>query len=259
MPYDASQWGLLQFSESKEIRLEWDRLLIRILKRGSDLLLVENRGDTSTCIQLGADPESDFKRYAFQSPINAVHVQPLTPDRPLVIQPLHPLRLAPQAKVDFYVSIPLDIQLSTGEKKHGEKLERIRSEILSDTWFGDQIAGVLSYALKSRARRECPTIDSQHTARAICKIQIHNKSAEQLNCTKFCIHLDRCNLWQSGDALWTSLINIRFNGNDQLSTVDYSEKAPTEAVDATKIASAIEDPLKGLIRRTFASLGSSDT
>jgi hypothetical protein len=259
MSSNASQWGSLTFSDTNEIRLEWDRLLIRILRRGSDLLLVENRGDTSTCIQLGTDPDSDFKRYAFQSPIDQVRVRPITPDRPIVIQPLHPLRLAPQAKVDFYVSIPLDIQLSTGEVKDGEKLERIRSEILSDTWFGDQVAGVLCYALKSRARRECPVIDSQQTARAICKIQIHNQSTDQLNCTKFCIQLDHCNLWQSGDALWTSLINIRFNGRDQLSAVDYSEKAPTEAVDAVKIASALEDPLKGLIRRTFASFSTSDT
>jgi len=260
MSSDTSHWGLLKFSEQKEIRLEWDGLRIRILKRESDLLLVEHRGDTrGGGIQLGADPESDFRRYAFEDPVEAIRVQPRTPNRPLVVQPLHPLRLAPKAKVDFYVSIPLDIQLSAGEKKSGEAIERIRGEILSDTWFGDLAGGVLCYAIKSRARRECPVIDSEITARALCKIEIHNQSTEQLHCSKFCLRLDHCHLWQSGSSLWTSPVHIRFNGNDQLSAIDYGEKAPSEAKDAKKIAEATEAPLRGLIRRTFAGLGNSLT
>ena len=113
MSSEKSHWGLHKFSEQSEIRLEWERLSIRIIKRGSDLLLVENRGDTTTSIQLGSDPESDFRRYAFQNPVKEVRVQPRTPNRPLVLQPLHPLRLAPQARVDFYVSVPVDIQLTS--------------------------------------------------------------------------------------------------------------------------------------------------
>jgi hypothetical protein len=259
MSSDNSPWGLLKFSNQKEIRLQWDQLRIRVIKRGSDLLLVENRGNTPSGVQLGADPESDFRRYAFQHPVEAIHVQPHTPDRPLVVHPQHPLRLAPKAKVDFFVSIPLDVQLFAGEKESVEAIERIRGEILSDTWFGDLASGVLCYAIKSRARRECPAINSGNIARALCKVEIHNKSTEQLHCTKFCLRLDHCHLWQSGPSLWTSPVHIRFNGNDQLSAIDYSEKAPPEASDAKKIAEAVEAPLHGLIRRTFAGLGNSLT
>lgn len=255
----TSQWGLLQFADQKEIRLQWERFRVRLLKRGSDLLLVENRGEAQTGVQLGADPEADFRRYAFENPVDAIRVQPRTPDRPLVVQPLHPLRLAPRAEVNFYVSVPVDIQLSTVHRKQDELLERLRAEILSDTWFGDQVGGVLCYAIKSHARRECPTIDSEHTARAICKIRIHNKSVEQLHCVKFCLRLDHCHLWQTGTALWTSPVNIRFHGSDHLSAIDYSDEAPNETKGAQKIAEAIEAPLSGLIRRTFAGLGSSLT
>ena len=93
----------------------------------------------------------------------------------------------------------------------------------------------------------------------MCKIQIHNQSTEQLHCTKFCLRLDHCHLWQSGSELWTSPVSIRYNGSDQLCAIDYSEKAPSEAPGATKIADAQEAPLRGLIRRTFAGLGSSLT
>jgi hypothetical protein len=172
---------------------------------------------------------------------------------------LHPLRLAPKAVVDFFVTIPVDIQLSTGAKTKSQPLERLRSEILSDTWFGDQIGGVLCYALKSRARRECPTLSSEQSARLLCKIRIHNQSLEQLHCTRFCLRLDHCHLWLSDSILWSSPIHIRFHGSDQLSAIDYSEKAPPEAKDAIKVAEAVEAPLRGLIRRTFAGLGSSLT
>ncbi|MDQ8194826.1 DUF432 domain-containing protein [Coraliomargarita sp. SDUM461004] len=259
MSSDTSPWGSLKFTHQKEIRLQWEQLRIRIIKRGSDLLLVEKRDDSGAGIQLGADPESDFRRYAFQSPLEAVHVQPITPNRPLVVQPLHPLRLAPKAKVDFYISIPMDIQLSGGEAPQLHPLERLRAEILSDTWFGDLAGGVLCYAIKSRARRERPVINSEKSARALCKIQIHNQSLEQLHCTKFCLRLDRCHLWQNDQELWTSQVNIRYNGSDNLSAIDYEEKAPTEISGATKITEAPEAPLRGLIRRTFAGLGHSLT
>jgi hypothetical protein len=259
MSADTSIWGQHQFADAKELSLDWERFRVRLLKRGNDLLLVENRGENEGGFQLGSDPEANFRRYAFENPVQTIRVQPITPDRPLVVQPLHPLRLAPMAKVDFYVSIPVDIQISTVDAVSDEPLERLRSEILSDTWFGDQVGGVLCYAMKSRARRECPTIDSMQNTRAICKIRIQNKSTEQLHCKKFCLRLDHCNLWQSGTALWTSPVSIRFNGSDHLSAIDYSPEAPKEASNAIKIAEAIEEPLSGIIRRTFAGLGSSLT
>lgn len=256
MSTGITPWGKVAFADQKEVRLEWDRLRIRVIRRGSDLLLVEQR-DGGDVIDLGADPESDFRRYAFQSPVQMIQVLPRTPDRPIVVQPLHPLRLAPKANVDFYVSIPVDIQLATGDHNDSADLERIRSEILSDTWFGDQIGGVLCYAVKSRARRECPSAESVQSNRAICKVQITNKSTEQLHCTKFCLRLNHCHLWQHGGALWTSPVNVRYNGSEQLSAIDYSEKAPAEAPGAVQIAEAEDPPLSGLIRRTFAGLGTA--
>ncbi len=256
MSTGITPWGWVQFSEQKELRLEWERLRIRVIKRDSDLLLVERRNPVETT-ELGSEPESDFRRYAFESPVDAIQVQPRVPARPIVVQPLHPLRLAPKAHVDFYVSIPVDIQLGTGDGVKSDHLERVRSEILSDTWFGDQVGGVLCYSTKSRARRECPSAETVERTRAICKVQIFNKSTEQLHCTKFCLRLNHCHLWHCDDALWTSPVNIRYNGSDQLSAIDYSEQAPPEAINAVKIAEAEDPPLRGLIRRSFAGLSTA--
>ncbi|MGJ8641282.1 MAG: DUF432 domain-containing protein [Opitutaceae bacterium] len=251
MPSDPVLWRNYRFADQKEIRLERDHLCVRLLQRGNDLLLVEKRGENLGQVQLGADPEADFRRYAFQRPIKEVRVLPRTLNRPLVVQPIHPLRLAPNAKVDFYVSSPVDIQLSVPADPEDEPIETIRSEILSDTWFGDQLAGTFCYALKSRARRDWQSIDLSKSVRAICKVTINNESAEQLHCKKFCLRLDHCHLWLSENRLWTSPITIRYHGGDQLSAIDYSEKAPKEAVGAEQIADANEDPEQGLIRRTF--------
>ncbi|MFU8847807.1 MAG: DUF432 domain-containing protein [Opitutales bacterium] len=256
MSTTRTPWGSVQFSAQNEVRLDWERLRILVIKRGSDLLIIEERDQTEAS-QLEANPEAEFRRYAFQSSVDAIQVRPCMPDRPIVVHPLHPLRLAPKANVDFYVSIPVDILLSTGDQEKGHDLERIRSEILSDTWFGDQMTGVLCYATKSRARRDCPAMADAQSARAICKVQIQNKSTEQLHCTKFCLRLNHCHLWLCENSLWTSPVNVRYNGSDQLSAIDYSEKAPVEASGAVKIAEAEEAPLSGLIRRTFASLSTA--
>lgn len=256
MSLSTTQWGLLEFGEQKELRLSWDRLRIRLIKRGCDLLLVEIR-DNREIVELGADPESDFRRYAFEQTVKNLLVQPRLPDRPVVVQPLHPLRIAPKAEVDFYVSIPIDIELSTKIRGNTQPIEHVRSELLSDTWFGDQINGLLCYAIGSRARRESPSADAVASARAICKIHIHNKSSEQLHCTRFCLRLDHCHLWQSSQTLWTSPVSIRYNGSEQLSSVDYSDEAPAELANAVKIAEANEPPITGLIRRTFATLGTA--
>lgn len=250
-----SKWGSLEFSDQKELRLEWEGFSIRLIRRDSDLLLVEKRGDEATGELQEADPDKDFQRYAFEKPVTSIRVQPATPARPLVIQPLHPLKLAPKATVDFYVSIPVDVQLSTMIAKEAVPLECLRSEILSDTWFGDQVSGVLCYAIKSRARRECPSIDSEKTPRALCKIEIQNTSSEHLPCEKFCIRLERCHLWRAAGTIWTSPIKIRYRGTDHLSTIDYSDSAPEEAKNPIRITTAKEEPLSGVIRRTFAGLG----
>lgn len=256
MPDNETNWGPLQFGEAKELRLQWERLRIRLIRRGNDLLLVEIRDDREI-VKLGEDPESDFRRFAFERAVETVQVEPRMPNRPVVVQPLHPLRLAPKAQVDFFVSIPVDIQLSSQAGDRTEAIERLRSEVLSDTWFGDQITGVLGYALKSRARRERPSLEDASVARALCQIRIHNRSTEQLHCTRFCLRLDHCHLWQSDRALWTSPISIRYNGSDQLSALDYSDQAPDGLSHAVKIAEAKEPPLTGLIRRTFASLSTA--
>ncbi|MFW5874127.1 MAG: DUF432 domain-containing protein [Verrucomicrobiota bacterium] len=257
MPSNRPFWSTHPFDNSREIRLELDQLVLRILKRGNDLLVAERRGDTGPeTIDPEAEPESDFRRYAFEYPVDGVEVTPRTPDRPLVVQPVHPLRLAPQAQVDFYVSCPVDLQLSTVTGNKTEPMERIRSEVLSDTWFGDTLAGVLCYSLKSPARRELKEGgDADPTGRAICKLQIHNESLEQLHCRKFCLRLDHCHLWLQGATLWTSPVRVRFHGRDQMSAVDYSSEPPHEAKGAEKLATASEEPLSGLIRRTFAFAG----
>lgn len=253
MPNDTIPWGTLEFASEKELRPEFGPLRIRLIRRGHDLLLVEIR-DNREIVQLGTDPESDFRRYAFAREIERIHLQPRMPDRPVVVQPAHPLRLAPKAEVDFYVSIPVNIQLFTDQRQKTEPLERIPSEVLSDTWFGNQTGGILCYAIKSRARREPPAPGTTPRNHATCKIRIHNKSSEQLHCTKFCLRLNHCHLWQSGGDLWTAPIHITHNGDDHLSTIDYSEKAPSDLPNAERIADAEDPPTNGLIRRTFTSI-----
>jgi hypothetical protein len=259
MTSDSKIWTTHRFDENREIRLNLESLQVRITRRGNDLLVVERRRSEEDAEEEQAFPETDFRRYAFEYPVDRVMVSPRTPGRALVVQPAHPLWLASKARVDFYISIPVDIELSASVGKQDQPLERLRSAILSDTWFGDELSGVLCYALKSRARRERSDNERIPPGRALCKLQIHNESEEQLHCTKFCLRLDHCHLWLNQEQLWTSPVRIRFRGQEQMSAVDYSAEAPSEAKGARCVAEAIESPLSGLIRRTFAFAGFGST
>lgn len=260
MPSASSIWKEYRFEDQNEIRLQLDALRLRIVRQGNDLLLVERR-DLSAAEQeaLNLEKDSEFRRYAFENRVDALHLLPKTPDRPIVVRPQRPLILAPNAKVEFYVSFPADLCLEAISGEQRTQLIRLRSEILSDTWFGDQMAGVLCYSLKSRARRQRPEVVCETNARVIGKIRIYNESAEQLDCEKFCLRLSHCHLWQSEGELWTSPIAIRFHGAEHLSAIDYSEKPPPELKNAHQIMKAEEPPLGGLIRRTFAMAGFANT
>ncbi|HKK19504.1 MAG TPA: hypothetical protein VJ952_12575, partial [Opitutales bacterium] len=119
MTTPSSLWTSYPFDEKREIRIDLEDLRVRIARRGSDLLLMERRCAEEDDEAGASFPETDFRRHAFEYPVDSVAVAPRTPERALVVQPAHPLLLAPKARVDFFVSVPVDLQLSavTGKKE----------------------------------------------------------------------------------------------------------------------------------------------
>jgi len=229
-------------------------LTLRFARRGEDLLVREVReknGDTSG----DTFDDTSSRRYSFNDAIESVELAPRTPMRPLVVRPRQTLMLGPGSRVSFYVSFPVDVVLITHAVGRSTQIERIPSEELSDTWFGDSLEGVLCYSLKSRARRDRDEVQTRAITRAICTLDIRNESLEPLKCEKFCLRLEHCRLWIDASGLWTSPVEIRYRGTANLSAIDYGDSPPDQTGASQLLAEAEIPPQRGLLRRTFGYTG----
>ncbi len=256
MSEKQSPWGAHSFGTERRITLPLGRIAIRCLRRGSDLLVRETRIQGPGEAPVDNIDESTARRYAFDQPVETVEAHPRTPSRPLLVRPRQSLVLGPGARVLFFVTIPIEVQLDAtiGTKKH--RIERLPSEILSDTWFGDTVEGVLCFGLKSRARRDREELGSREASRCICTLDIVNESQDPLRCEKFCLRLEHCKLWTDPTGLWTSPVRIRYRGTGQLSAIDYDSGPPEASSNARLVAEAeTPPPQRGLLRRTFAYTG----
>ena len=104
-------------------------------------------------------------------------------------------------------------------------LWEVPSVVRSNIWFGDTLSGELCYSLVSRARRHVE--DADHPLyKAICPVKIRNESAHMLNVDRFCVHVEHLIVYGGVRLLWTNEVTIRFQGEDQISRVDYTNQRP---------------------------------
>lgn len=249
-----SVWNTHPFGNQNRLSIPLGALTLRFARRGEDLLVREVRGKNGEASSDAFD-EISSRRYSFNEPVESVELAPRTPARPLVVRPRQTLMLGPGSRVSFYVSFPVDVVLITRAAGRTTQIERIPSEELSDTWFGDSLEGVFCYSLKSRARRDRDEVQARATTRAICTLDIRNESLEPLKCEKFCLRLEHCRLWIDDSGLWTSPVQIRYRGTANLSAIDYGDGPPDQTGASQLIAEAEVPPQRGLLRRTFGYTG----
>lgn len=251
--------GFHSFENGKDLDFQLNTLRLRIFRNGNDLLVMDQRPikngvGSAVWKDDGIDFEK-YRRYAFEKAVDAVEIQPMNPERPLLVRPRQPLMLVPQSRVNFYVRFPLDLNLVARVGDMEQPLERVRVEVLSDTWFGDPVSGVLCFALKSRARRVLPEDENWEEGLGLCQLSIINESKDSLKCEKFCLHLKHCRLWLSGGHIWTSAVNICHQRMEASSVIHYGNEPPEGAVGAELVSEAVEVPTRGFVGRTFAFTG----
>jgi hypothetical protein len=262
----AKPWGEQHISQGKTLVVTIGALKLHLYRRENDLLVVEKREktDSQEAIKTAVNDDinatlwqSGFRRYAFSNPLDTIIVRPLPPARPVVVRPREPLHLAPAAKIDFYVSFPLDYQLSAQREVNGPiQLERGPSTILSDTWFGDSTQGHIAFSIRTRAQRDRTSYSEPDWARGVVRMTIHNEADTLLKCDKFSLRLAHCALYVGADDghIWASSIQVNYRGADALSSLNYDTKAPPY-LEQPHLLSASEEPVpSGLLRRTFGRI-----
>lgn len=238
----------------EDLVLQIGPLTLVLAQRGLDWLLAEQRSSEAeerTDREINWD--SGYQRFAFHEAVSHFILKPRFPNRPVVVRPLHSMKVAPDASVSFFISLPVEVQLlarTTSGKQIN--LARIPSEILSDTWFGPTTEGSLAYSLKSRARRSQDEITSNPSNRLICPITISNKAVEPLPCQKFCLHFQYSRIWITDNGrMWGSHTALHFLGKDELSETEHSSNPPPAAKGAQLIMEADQKAPRNLIQKTF--------
>ncbi len=183
-----------------------------------------------------------------------LEIQPVLPDRAVVVSPEQPFILPPEGRARVFVRIPVFIRVrTTGETSEAATIEEFPSVILSDTWWGSFTEGELGYWLGTRARREItPDLHSPHLA--VCPFVLVNRSNQTLPVDRFAVRVAYLTLFSRGVAVWTDEVQVRYSGGSEGSEIRYTGKVPDDAGEVTRLAESREPAPRGLHARTFGRL-----
>ncbi len=233
------------------------------LKRSGDELhiAVDRRIDPDRYLDVQSlTPASDasaahlqWGRWVVGQAGSSVQLVPMTPDRPVVVRPEVPLRLPSKQEAVFFVNFPIWVKVVAGDK-HPVTLCEEPCVVLSKTWFGDPMSGVLGYSMRTRARRDiAETHPRPH--RAVCPMRICNSAAEQLNLERFCVHVEHLTLFEGATRLWANQIDVTFRGDNEVSQMEYAKGPPSYEPVGELICKPRRALKESFLERSLSSLG----
>ncbi|TVR43729.1 MAG: hypothetical protein EA402_08880 [Planctomycetota bacterium] len=158
---------------------------------------------------------------------------PVLPSLPVVIRPYQPITLGPHMKVRIYVGLPCLLQVAVLGADHeaARTLLEIESVPLSQTWFGEPVAGELALSLRSRARRHLGDID--HLAhRILCPVEISNQHHGDFSFERAFVRLAHCGVYHGADRLFSSAIHLNYRGPEHEVEMEVENHPPAEAATA---------------------------
>lgn len=223
---------------------------------GHDLSAPIETASRSKATQDGASadvPPESWLRWAVPEGMDLA-LQPVLPDRPVVVSPEQPFFLPPGGRARVFVRIPLFVKVqTTGDVGESSTLEEFPSVVLSDTWWGSFTEGDLGYWLETRARREITAeLFSPHLA--VCPFFLVNSSSQALPVERFAVRVAYLTLFGRGEAVWTDEVQVRYSGGPEGSEIRYTGKVPDDAGDVAPLADSREPAPRGFNARTFGRL-----
>ena len=150
---------------------------------------------------------------------NTLIIQPALPEKPLVFKGSK-LNVAPKQKLTFFLKIPLKVQLYFSRVQPEHLMKEIAIQRLSDTWFGDTDNGEIAFALGNEYFFDMNEVNPSEFE-AICPVTIFNNSPAPFEVERLIIRVDNMGLYQNGDKIVTSLVEIEFKGKDVISSAEY--------------------------------------
>lgn len=197
--------------------------------------------------------ESEWSRFTIKQNFSQIHLTPVFPDRPVVVQTESPFKLTRSASAKVYIRVPIWIKIELMDASKNFSLLELPSVILSNTWFGDFFEGELCYWISTGARREFLK-DLSRPYLSICPIEFINKSDEDLSVEKICLRVAGLSLFHDGEQLWSDETKVIYKGKEKGSQIINTGRAPNDATSAKLISSPRESDKKTFAAKTFSSL-----
>ncbi len=226
------QWHPTGVEAGKPYYWKIGSLHLWITKSGDEWLLASKQVagdlDSKEVIVARAQEKPEellWNRFVFTEESNIIQLIPVLQDRAIVVGSEIPVKILPGGRALFFVNIPVWVRVYTGENRKAI-LTEIPTVTLSNTWFGDPMSGELCYSLRSHARRSIQNM-GVYPQRAVCPIRVKNKSTNQLDFQKLCVHAEHLKVYEGKSRLWTNEVNIDFFGEDEPSEVGFSNTEPT--------------------------------
>lgn len=251
-------WGEHRLPEEGRLDLEIGPLSLWVQFRSGEIWLAhEGANWTRRAEPVEHEPPSEgegWTRWPVPRDTSGVHLSPLFPPRTLVVKPELSFRLPPRSSARIYVRVPLWAGVETvGQQQVA--LTELPSVLLSDTWWGQYHDGELCYWLPTSARRSVPreSISPHH---AVCPLELHNRSEEELEVEKVALRVAHLSLFRDEAGLWSDVTRVQYRGEAEGSEVDVSGRPPEESGSTTRVSGPRTPSAKGFRARTFGRLWS---
>ena len=150
---------------------------------------------------------------------NTLYLSPVLPEKPMVFKGSK-LSVLPFEKLNFYLKIPLAVQIYQASKKPENLIKEIIHTRLSDTWFGEPDNGEIALNAGSDFFLSLTDIEPEEYE-AICPIAVLNNADNILELQRLIIRVDNLSIYQKGTKNITSQVKLEYKGKDVLSSVSY--------------------------------------
>ncbi|MFT4542628.1 MAG: hypothetical protein ACI835_005096 [Planctomycetota bacterium] len=191
-----------------------------------------------------AQPE-EAARFGCNQTVATLELLPNLADRPVVARPAVPFFVPPGQELELFVSTPVWVRLRSGQTDLME-LPCVRP---SDTWFGTNTRGELSYATRTHLRRNLDNMPQRPHLAVTC-VTVVNASNEQLEIRRLSIPVPQLSLYASpAGTLWTQHMLLKWEHDGDITGVTLGREAPPQS-DGGQLVAIPRAPLG----RSFGSL-----
>lgn len=195
------------------------------------------------------NPDFSQADYYQSGKSNKLIISPELPEKPLVFKGSR-LHVSPGQRLNFYLKIPLTIQVYFSKTDPENLLKAFPVKRLSDTWFGDAFSGEPAFTLGSEFFFTEEEIGFSEFE-ALCPVQIFNNSPAVLEVERFIIRAENMALYKNKNKFITSQLVAEYKGKEVTSSASYHFSKYIHGEKAEPVLQPRSSASKNLLKINF--------